>query len=232
MPRPSRLGLALAAAVAASSLFVGGGLAAAEPGPNSPECTAAKSAEATAKTAAEASGATEAAKSAYTQAQQATKTACTAKEATSQSTSPTSTSTSKPKAPDQNGRPPNGGGGGRGDGDGRGGDRNNDGRDDDDQDGPGDDKDCDDFMSQREAQAYYDGAKRPGDDDPSNLDKDDDGKACESLADVDGDRSKLPARIDVKVVIVQTDDDDSEAKVSGSQVKDVPEGSVDTGSAQ
>nr|WP_295889274.1 excalibur calcium-binding domain-containing protein [uncultured Devosia sp.] len=40
------------------------------------------------------------------------------------------------------------------------------------------DRDCSDFSSQREAQAFY---ERSGPGDPHGLDRDNDGEACESL---------------------------------------------------
>ncbi len=43
------------------------------------------------------------------------------------------------------------------------------------------DKDCSDFPTQPEAQAFYAAAATPDDPDPNRLDRDGDGTVCESL---------------------------------------------------
>src|SRR5687768_1446433 len=72
------------------------------------------------------------------------------------------------------------------------------------------DKDCSDFSTQQEAQAFFE-ANQPGD--PHNLDADNDGKACESLPSSGGGGSS----------------GSGSTSGGGSQVGEVPAGAVETG---
>ncbi|GAA5109543.1 excalibur calcium-binding domain-containing protein [Haloechinothrix salitolerans] len=81
----------------------------------------------------------------------------------------------------------------------------------------GDQYDCSDFATQEEAQAEYE--KDPSD--PSNLDGDNDGVACESLpaGGGSGDGQQQPA----------DDGQGDQSTNTGGQVEQVPQGGVETG---
>ena len=76
----------------------------------------------------------------------------------------------------------------------------------------GADRNCPDFPTQQAAQAFL--AQNPAD--PSRLDGDNDGQACDDYFGLGAGSS--------------TRDDGSRAAISGSQVRVVPEGSANTGS--
>ena len=215
----SRVG-PLVVAVAASALLVAGpAYADGPPKPvvGSAECTATVEKDQKVVSAVAAAAAPDALTAARSEAtgrlcQSAAPTTTT----TTASSSSTAPSSSKPKPPPPPGKPGQGGpsSGGRPSGGGPGGPPpNRPGR-------PAGDRDCPDFATQDQAQQYFESIGGSSTNNADRLDENHNGVACESFFD-DGDNQG--AAVDT------TGDDGSDAKTSGNQVTDVPEGSAQTG---
>lgn len=86
-----------------------------------------------------------------------------------------------------------------------------------------DERDCNDFATRQDAQDFYDSVTTPANPDPSKLDQDSDGVACETSEGPASSGTGTGTGID------PTADDDSTPRTSGSQVVDIPEGSASTG---
>ncbi|MEJ2866779.1 excalibur calcium-binding domain-containing protein [Actinomycetospora sp. OC33-EN08] len=82
------------------------------------------------------------------------------------------------------------------------------------------DQNCPDFANQREAQQYFESIGGSAQNNADRLDANHNGVACEDYFD-DGDNQNA--------AVTTTGDDGSEAKTSGDQVTEVPEGSAQTG---
>ncbi|MDL5160173.1 excalibur calcium-binding domain-containing protein [Actinomycetospora termitidis] len=82
------------------------------------------------------------------------------------------------------------------------------------------DQNCPDFANQREAQQYFESIGGSATNNADRLDANHNGIACEDYFD-DGDNQNA--------AVTSTGDDGSEAKTSGDQVTEVPEGSAQTG---
>lgn len=87
---------------------------------------------------------------------------------------------------------------------------------------PAGDRDCADFPTQDAAQRYFESIGGSRDNNADRLDANRNGRACEDFFD-DGD--------DQGAAVSTTGDDGSSAATSGTQVRDVPEGSAQTGGA-
>ena len=85
---------------------------------------------------------------------------------------------------------------------------------------PAGDRDCADFATQDQAQEYFESIGGSRTNNADRLDENHNGVACESLSD-DGDNQDA--------AVTTTGDDGSDAKTSGDQVTEVPEGSAQTG---
>lgn len=92
-----------------------------------------------------------------------------------------------------------------------------------------DDKNCGDFATQADAQAYFLTHRSAAQPDPDHLDGNGNGIACEVPADVTGPSSSTTVVNVPNVVVNPAQDDGSTATTSGTEVKVVPDGSAQTG---
>lgn len=210
----SRVG-PLVVAVAASALLVAGPAWAqtAKPPVDTPECATAVNADPAVKAAATAPAADLAAAKKKAEAELCTSAAATTTTRTTVSKSPPSKPSLAPPPPgkpgqgDQSsaGRPASSGPGGK--------PPNRPGR-------PAGDRDCPDFATHDQAQEYFESIGGSSTNNADRLDANHNGIACEDYFD-DGDNQNA--------AVTATGDDGSDAKTSGNQVTEVPEGSAQTG---